>query len=181
MDMDEKIAAFSKVMAQLQEVLAFLDALKDEYPELYTKLSDLEKSNEEMAKGREPLEMELDQLKTENENMKAELETVSQELSKVSKEFEHISKAKDKKVEIRKVLALSITLLTEVFGAMPHSKLLYLLHGPKGEMTRDALAKASGISPAVVRKALADLSAAKLVEYDVESGMVKLLRRIYET
>ena len=84
-------------------------------------------------------------------------------------------------MEVRKVLALSITLLTEVFGAMPHSKLLYLLHGPKGEMSRETLAKSSGISPAVVRKALADLSAAKLVEYDVESGMVKLLRRIYET
>jgi len=181
MDADEKVSALSKASTQLQEVIALLNALKDEYPELYTKLSELEKVNQELESGKEPLEKEVNQLKAENQQMKTELENVSNELGKVSKEFEHLTKEKDKKVEVRKVLALSITLLTEVFGAMPHSKLLYLLHGPKGEMSREALAKASGISPAVVRKALADLSAAKLVEYDVESGMVKLLRRIYET
>ncbi len=180
MSVNEKKSALLKATTQLKEVISLLDTLKDEYPELYAKLSDLEKTNQELKKGSGMVEKELDQLRTENQKMKSELENVSKELGKVSKEFEHLTKEKDKKVETRKVLALSITLLTEVFGAMPHSKLLYLLHGQKVEMSRDALAKSSGISPAVVRKALADLSAAKLVEYDVESGTVKLLKRIYE-
>jgi len=181
MSVNEKKSALLKATTQLQDVISLLDTLKDEYPELYGKLSDLEKTNQELKKGSGMAEKEIDQLRTENQKMKAELENVSNELGKVSKEFEHLSKDKDKKVEMRKILALSITLLTEVFGAMPHSKLLFLLHGGKAEMSRDALTKSSGISPAVVRKALADLSAAGLVEYDVESGQVKLLRRIYET
>ena len=180
MSVNEKKSALLKATTQLKDVISLLDRLKDEYPELYEKLSDLDKKNQELKKGSGMAEKEIDQLRTENQKMKAELENVSSELSKVSKEFEHLSKDKDKKVETRKILALSITLLTEVFGAMPHSKLLFLLHGGKGEMSRDALAKSSGISPAVVRKALADLSAAKIVDYDVESGLVKLLKRIYE-
>jgi chromosome segregation ATPase len=181
MSANEKKSALLKASTQLQEVMSLLDTLKTEYPELYEKVADLEKTNQELQKGRGAAEKEVDQLRSENQKMKSELENVSQELGKVSKEFEHLTKEKDVKVETRKILALSITLLTEVFGAMPHSKLLFLLHGQKAEMSRDALAKASGISPAVVRKALADLKSAMLVDYDVETGQVKLLKRIYES
>ena len=181
MSRNKKEVDFQRISDELKDILLFIGTLKDEYPELYAKLSDLEKANQELKQERAPLEQEFNQLKTENLKMKTELETVSKELGKMSKEFEHLSKEKGKKVEVRKVLAVLITLLTEVFGAMPHSKLLYLLHGAKSEISRDSLMKSSGIAPATVRKALADLSAAQLVEYDVESGMVKLLKRIYET
>ncbi|NVM04513.1 MAG: hypothetical protein HWN67_19475 [Candidatus Helarchaeota archaeon] len=103
---------------------------------------------------------------------------ISRELQKMSKDFQGMAKIKGEKIKLREVLALSMTLLTEVFGAQPHSKILFLLHGVE-EMTRDALTKASGISPAAIRHALADLNAAKLVEYDVEKETGKLLKRIY--
>ncbi|NVM54999.1 MAG: hypothetical protein HWN66_14940 [Candidatus Helarchaeota archaeon] len=133
-------------------------------------------------KGQSELKMsyeEIQTLKQENIAMKAELDNVSKELEKVTVDFEHLAKAKDQKIEMREVLALVMTLLVEVFGAQPHSKLLFLLHGQKVEMDRTSLMKASGISGAMVRKALADLDAAKLVDYDVESQSVKLLKRIY--
>jgi len=120
-----------------------------------------------------------DEMVKENIRMKAELDNVNKELEKVSVDFQHLSKAKDQKIEMREVLALCMTLLVEVFGAQPHSKLLYLLHGQKADMDRETLTKASGISGAMVRKALADLDAAKLVKYDVVTSKVKLLKRIY--
>ena len=72
MDADEKTAAILKATTQLQEVLTLLDTLKEEYPELYTKIAELEKLNQELAQRGEPLEAELEQLKAENEQMKTE-------------------------------------------------------------------------------------------------------------
>jgi len=111
-------------------------------------------------------------------NFKDDYVKISRELHKMSKDFQSMAKVKGEKIKLREVLALSMTLLTEVFGAQPHSKVLFLLHGVE-EMTRDSLTKASGISPAAIRHALADLNTAKLVEYDVEKETAKLLKRIY--
>ncbi|MFX1453360.1 MAG: hypothetical protein ACFFCM_21175 [Promethearchaeota archaeon] len=112
------------------------------------------------------------------DNFKDDYVKISRELHKMSKDFQSMAKVKGEKIKLREVLALSMTLLTEVFGAQPHSKVLFLLHGVE-EMTRDSLTKASGISPAAIRHALADLNNAKLVEYDVEKETAKLLKRIY--
>ena len=150
MSENNKNSAFFKALDDLKNVSTYFDTFKEEYLKI----------------------------KEENVKMKAELEHVSTQLEKVSKDFEHLSKKKGEKIDMREVLALSMTLLTEVFGAQPHSKILFLLHGVS-EMNRDALTKASGISPATVRKALADLNAAKLLDYNVELETVKLLKRIY--
>lgn len=195
-----KISDVIKVLDEAKDVVSFLDNLKDVYSKLGEKnkelkaenakmksdLSKLETQNKELNTENTKtksylgnLETENKELNTENAKMKGDLEHVSKELEKVSKEFKHLTKAHDRTIDMREVLTLSMTLLTEVFGAQPHSKLLFLLHGKKAEMTRDTLVKSSGISPAMVRKALADLNAAKLVEYDVETSEVKLLRRIY--
>ena len=150
------------------------------------------KTELEMAKKRiEELEMlskdsdkflkDKEQLLSENQKMRAELDEVSRHLEKVTGEFEHLAKKageEDKKIEMTGVLALVMTLLVEVFGAQPHSKLLFLLHGQQSEMNRTSLIKASGISGAMVRKALADLDGAKLVKYDVETETATLLKRI---
>lgn len=157
----KNFSGFTKVLNEAKDVYAFLDRIKDSYPKFV-----------EMAK-------DYDKLKEENAKMKADLDLVSKELEKVSKEFQDLSKKSVKKIEMREILALSMTLLTEVFGAQPHSKLLFLLHGQKVDWTRQDLTKASGISAAAVRKALADLNSAKLVDYDVETSTVKLLKRIY--
>lgn len=157
----KKDAGFTKILAEAKEVYSFLDRIKDTYP----KLPEILKENKK--------------LKDENTKMKLDLDHFSKELEKVSKEFQDLSKKSAKKIDMREILALSMTLLTDVFGAQPHSKLLFLLHGKKVDWTRQDLVKASGISAAMIRKALADLNAAKLVEYDVETGDVKLIKRLY--
>ncbi|MHA1267150.1 MAG: hypothetical protein ACTSRS_18060 [Candidatus Helarchaeota archaeon] len=144
--------------------------------------SDLEATSKKLQESEKVTEMsqqEIKKMQEEHAKMKAELEYLSKQLESVTKEFTTLSQEKDRQIEMREVVALVMTLLVEVFGAQPHSKLLFLLHGQKEEMDRSALIKASGIGGAIVRKALADLAAAKLVKYDVESGAVSLLKRIY--
>ncbi|MFX1295024.1 MAG: hypothetical protein ACFFD2_09265 [Promethearchaeota archaeon] len=200
MSQKEKISNFVEVIGGLKDTLSFLETLKDDYANFDSKIQQIENDKAELKKEKTLIETKLEEiskklnnstsayddliienkeLKEDNKRMKSDLSLVSKELEKVSKDFEHLSKTKDKTIDMREVLALSMTLLVEVFGAQPHSKLLYLLHGQKSDMERSDLAKASGISPAMVRKALADLNAAKLVDYNVETGHVKLIKRIY--
>ncbi len=159
---------FEKATDQARNVLSFLETIGKEFLELLPKLDDLKK-----------LEIINNELRNANAKMKGDLDHISKELEKVSKDFEHLKKDKDAKIDMREILSLSMTLLTEVFGAQPHSKILFLLHGEKGDWSRNDLVKSSGISAAAIRKALADLDAAKLVRYDVETGSVELLKRIY--
>ncbi|TFG05575.1 MAG: hypothetical protein EU536_01675 [Promethearchaeota archaeon] len=161
MSEEKKASSFMQILEEAKDVYSFLDRIKETYPKFI-----------EMSK-------DYNLLKEENARMKDELQHVSKELAKVSKEFEYLTKERTDKIDMREILTLSMTLLTEVFGAQPHSKLLFLLHGQKEQWTRNDLVKSSGISAAAIRKALADLAAAKLVEYDVETGDVKLLKRLY--
>ncbi|MFX1294112.1 MAG: hypothetical protein ACFFD2_04550 [Promethearchaeota archaeon] len=169
----EEVLAFEKDMQSQQE------KLKEERKELQIELDEASEKVVVLDQETKLSYKEIRRMKDEHRKMKAELENVSKELEKVTVEFEHMAKEKDKKIDTSAALALIMTLLVEVFGAQPHSKLLFLLHGQKPEIDRTSLIKASGIGGAIVRKALADLAASKLVEYNVESGMVKLLRRIY--
>jgi hypothetical protein len=160
-------------------ILADQAKLKADLDSDTKKLESLSLHSTDSLKVNAQLRLENEQLKKENLQMKSELDHISKELEKVTQDFGQLSKEKDKNVERREVLALVMTLLMEVFGAQPHSKLLYLLHGQKADIDRDSLTKASGIAGAIVRKSLADLAASKLVDYDVVSGRVKLLRRVY--
>ena len=157
----KKDSTFMKILNEAKDVYTFLDRIKDTYPQ-FIKMS-----------------KEYTKIKDENATMKAELDHVSKELENMSDDIKEKIIKEAKKIEMREILTLSMTLLTEVFGAQPHSKLLFLLHGQKEEWSRQDLIKASGISAAAIRKALADLAAAKLVDYDVETSAVKLLKRLY--
>lgn len=154
--------------------------LKGERATLQTDLEVASKQVESLSLETKLSEDEIRRMREEHRKMKKELEQVSVQLEKVTDEFTTLSSAKQRRIERTEILALLMTLLVEVFGAQPHSKLLFLLHGQKADISRDELRQASGISGAMVRKALADLDGAKLVQYDVESGMVTLLKRIYE-
>jgi septal ring factor EnvC (AmiA/AmiB activator) len=144
--------------------------------------SNLEETSQKLAESEKETEMskeEIKKMQREHAEMKAELEALSKQLESVTDEFTALSQEKDRRMELREVVALVMTLLVEVFGAQPHSKLLFLLHGQKENMDRSALTKASGIGGAIVRHTLADLKAAKLIDYDVETGKVTLLKKVF--
>lgn len=159
---DITVDKVDQVIGNIKDALSILEPIK----ELIQKNIELGSENERMRK--------------EHAEMKAELEHASIELEKVSADFSDLMKKKGETIRLREVLGIAMTLLSDVFGAAPHSKLLFLLHGDIGHgATRDTLIKASGLAAASVRIALKDLDAAKIVNYDVETGEVKLLKKIY--
>lgn len=156
------IDKIDQVLTNLKDAVSILEPIK----ELIQKNIELGSEN--------------DRMRQEHAEMKAELEHASSELEKVSADFSDLMKKKGETIRLREVLGISMTLLSDVFGAAPHSKLLFLLHGDIGQgATRDTLVKASGLSAVSVRIALKDLDAAKIVDYNVETGEVKLLKKIY--
>ena len=76
-------------------------------------------------------------------------------------------------------LKIYVTLIEEVFGAAPHGKILFLLHGKKDVWNRAEIAKATGIMGAVVLRSIYDLQKANLVHYNEDTGECWLTQKIY--
>jgi seryl-tRNA synthetase len=139
-------------------------------------ISKIQKSTLEKV---ERLEKENSELKDKKEKAEEELSHIKKQLDKLSESFEQISSKKKEAGDVRKMLGILTTLLIDVFGGMAHARLLFIMHGAEREWSREELANASGINIINVRKALADLARADLVEYNVETDQSKLLKRVF--
>lgn len=122
----------------------------------------------------------LDDLRSQNKALQGELDAIRGQLEKMSETYrELVSVDEGIEIPIQELLAIYLSLLEEVFGAQPHAKALFMLHGQKTEMSRIDIVKAAGHEAAAIRKALGDLARAGLIEYDVERDTARLVKRIY--
>lgn len=172
------LKTFSKTLKKLEQGLA---ELKDFEPTLKI---ELDKFEGQITDLREDLKLVVEKdklissLQDENKHIKEELKSINDQLNSISKLYQEISKEKQDTVNIRDLLSIYIILLEEVFYGRPHAKILYLLHGGKNVIGKDALTKATGFQPAVVLHSIHDLQNAGLVELD-ESGLVTLKKKLY--
>lgn len=177
---------FQSITNQLKEKDEELQRLKTELENLNKKIGeqkqeietltkDLETANEKSSRSEE----EIQKMEKENIEMKRELSGIQEQLSKISEMYRELSHKKDEAIDVRELLTIYITLLEQVFAGMPHAKVLWLLHGAKSTLNRNELIKTSGVQPAVILKSIHDLQQAKLVQYDMNSQDVKLLRKLY--
>jgi hypothetical protein len=81
--------------------------------------------------------------------------------------------------DVKAMLSIFTTLLEKIFQGQPHARILYALHGEASSMTRDKLKNTTGISGAMVLRAIHELAKADLVTYDEDTGLVTLVQRIY--
>jgi uncharacterized phage infection (PIP) family protein YhgE len=114
-----------------------------------------------------------------NRALQSEIDAIRTQLERMSKTYKDLVQEQEASIPVQELLALYIALLEDVFGAQPHAKALFLLHGAKKEMSREAITKTAGHTAVAIRKALGDLSRADLIEYDVESGLTRLKKRLY--
>lgn len=121
------------------------------------------------------------ELMVKNRALQAELDAIKAQLEKMSETYRELAKEQETTIPVQELLALYIALLEDVFGGQPHAKALFLLHGARQEMTREAITKTAGHEATAIRKALGDLSRAGLVEYDVEAGIARLKKRLYSS
>jgi hypothetical protein len=132
------------------------------------------------AKGRVgELEAQLSEITQERDQMNTELRAIQEQLSRVSSLYEEASKEHEETQDLSELLGIYITLLEEVFAGRPHAKILYLIHGDKEVWTRGELNKATGFEAVAILRALHELAAAQLINYNEETNEVRVTKRIY--
>lgn len=165
-----------RTLNQVKTILGEKDA---EIGRLRTEIENLNKKITEQKQEKERSEEEIRKIESENIEMEKELQGIKDQLSKISTMYSDLSKKKDEAINVRELLTIYVTLLEQVFAGMPHAKVLWLLHGAKNILSRDELTKTSGFQPAVVLKSIHDLNNSKLVQYDMNTQNVTLLRKLY--
>jgi DNA repair exonuclease SbcCD ATPase subunit len=123
----------------------------------------------------------VDAIRTERDELRKEMNEINEQLGRVSELYREASAEKDalkEKVDVSDLLAVYITLIETLFYGKPHARILYTLHDVKTAIPRKNLESATGIQPAVVRKAIHDLANANLVKYDEEREEVELAKDI---
>ncbi len=126
------------------------------------------------------LEKEKDKLKNELKESNAVLNKITSQLKEVSKQYQDLSKQKNQQLDTLRLLDVYIVLLEKVFNSAPHVRILFVAHGEKKEWTIQELAKATGIEPLAVRRAIFELRNAGLFSYDENTGKARLLVRLWK-
>ncbi|MBN2156514.1 MAG: hypothetical protein JW776_10770 [Candidatus Lokiarchaeota archaeon] len=194
----------SQILVETKTNLEKLEQKKNELEEEKIRLSEeinrLSSEKQDIENMKDSLELEKNELKTEARILKIESkekEVKIGELTSKQKEllqeyeilkeelktFQEIATAAQRKEfdleEIKNLLKIYGVLISEIYDATPHYRILDLLHGDKEEMSKDEIKGATGISGAMVLRAVFDLRKANLISYDEETGLAKLIRRIF--
>jgi len=150
---------------------------------------------EKQALEREKAELELEKQKLETE--KAEKEQKIGELT--GEQLRLLDEYKNLKIELKKfmkiaqdqeeseynferikaLLSITMLLIQEIWQGQPHYRILLTLHGDKEEMTREEIKNTTGISGAMVLRAVHELANIDVLQYDEEKSLVKLKRRLF--
>ncbi len=201
MSENELVQAIQAHSSSLKTIVKELEHLEDKVRELARKNSDLssqlqllEKTNAELSSDIEKKKAKISELENEIRSFDQKIQEKELELTQLRTEhaiqeqeaellrrqFEELSDLYQEDMDAKELLAIYITLLERVFGAKPHAKILYVLHGESPTISRDALNKSLGFEPAVILRAIHELQSANLVEYDDQQNVVSLTKRIYK-
>jgi len=198
---------FSEISTILHETKINLDNLESKKNELQTEknqlveeINRLKKEKQEIENAKKTLELEKTELKSEARILKIESKEKEEKIGELTskqrnllneyeilkeelKTFQEIATAAQRKEfdlnEIKNLLKIYGVLISEIYNATAHYRILDLLHGDKAELSKDEIKGATGISGAMVLHAIFDLRKANLISYDEEIGQAKLIRRIF--
>ncbi|MHA1870952.1 MAG: hypothetical protein ACTSXF_08380, partial [Promethearchaeota archaeon] len=177
----------------ISETLPSIQGLEEEKEKLKQEKEVLEAETRKLQEEKEKLNLEKQALQREKKEKEEKLEVLSEEQKKLLEEYEILKKdlKKFQKIakevedsefdfrEIQNILRIYSVLIEEIWQSKPHFKILMLLHGDKEEMSKNDIKNSTGISGAMVLRAIHELKAANLIEYDENTGMVKLTKRFF--
>lgn len=180
----ELLSVIKEITAEVEEKEKLATTAQSRIEELMTdiqlKTSKIERLDRTIKEMREKAESATD-LMIKNKALQDEMDAIRTQLEKMSETYRELAKEQEASIPVQELLALYIALLEDVFGGQPHAKALFLLHGAKKEMTREAITKTAGHEATAIRKALGDLDRAGLIEYNVETGVARLKKRLYSS
>ncbi len=195
---------FIKVLEASRTELVNLENEKKDLSQEKEKLENEKKQleNEKISLEADKKELELDKTKLEKEKNTLELEkqerdkkigALSEEQVKLLDEYERLkvelkkfasaaAEAEDAEFNferIKALLSIYTVLIEKIFQGQPHYRILMVLHGQKLTMSREEIKNTTGISGAFVLRAIQELAKVGLVEYDMDTNIVKLKKRLF--
>jgi chromosome segregation ATPase len=162
---------------QLEQATKMLEKDKDN---LEREKQLLETDKQKLEKEKEEKEQKIGELTSEQLRLLDEYKNLKVELKKFMKIAQDQEESEFNFERIKALLSITMLLIQEIWQGQPHYRILLTLHGEREEMTREQLKNTTGISGAMVLRAIHELVKIDLVEYDEERSLVKLKKRLFE-
>ncbi|MHA1147254.1 MAG: coiled-coil domain-containing protein [Promethearchaeota archaeon] len=140
---------------------------------------ELEQETIKLEKDKAERDEKIGALTEEQVRLLDEYEKLKVELQKFAKAAAEAEEAEFNFGKIKALLSIYTVLIEKIFQGQPHYRVLMTLHGDKEIMTREELKNATGIGGAFVLRAVQELDKVGLIEYDIDRGTAKLLKRLF--
>ena len=139
----------------------------------------LEEATEKLEKEKQERDQKIGDLTGEQMKLLDEYKKVKVELQKFMTSAEEAEHAEFNFERVRALLSIYSVLVSEIWQGQPHYRILMVLHGQKLTMSREEIKNTTGISGAFVLRAIQELAKVGLVEYDMDTNIVKLKKRLF--
>ncbi len=146
---------------------------------LETDKKKLEEETKKLELEKEERDQKIGSLTEEQMKLLDEYQKVKVELEKFMKVAEEAGEAEYNFERVRALLSIYSVLVSEIWQGQPHYRILMTLHGEKEEMTREQIKTTTGIGGAFVLHSVQELAKVGLVEYDMDTSTVKLIKRLF--
>ncbi|MBN1215065.1 MAG: hypothetical protein JXA99_06420 [Candidatus Lokiarchaeota archaeon] len=156
------------------------EQLEDEKKKLEQDKIKLEQATIQLEKEKKERDDKIGDLTSEQMRLLDEYQNLKEELSQLNKLVEDQEETEFNFERVKALLSITKLLIKEIWQGQPHYRILLNLHGGKEEMSREDLKNSTGISGAMVLRAVHELSNIDVVEYNEDTGQVKLKKRLFK-
>jgi DNA repair exonuclease SbcCD ATPase subunit len=153
--------------------------LEQEKLKLEVETKKLEDETKRLAQEKEERDQKIGQLTGEQLKLLEEYKNLKIELKKFAKIAQDQEEAEFNFDRIKALLSITMLLIEEIWQGQPHYRILLTLHGDTEEMSRDQIKNTTGISGAMVLRAVHELANIGVLEYNEDTSMVKLKKRLF--
>ncbi|MBY9015343.1 MAG: hypothetical protein KGD68_06590 [Candidatus Lokiarchaeota archaeon] len=169
---------------QLEQATKRLEAdkaqLELEKTSLESEKIKLEEETQKLEKEKQERDQKIGSLTEEQKRLLKEYASLKVELKKLAKVAEESQESEFDFERIKALLSITQLLISEIWQGQPHYRILLTLHGEREEMSREQIKNTTGISGAMVLRAVHELVKIDVLDYDEDTSMVKLKRRLFE-
>jgi len=169
---------------QLEEATKMLEndkkQLELEKTNLESEKKKLEEATKQLEKEKQERDQKIGSLSEEQKRLLKEYASLKVELKKLAKLTEESQDAEFDFGRIKALLSITQLLIAEIWQGQPHYRILLTLHGDKEKMSREQIKNTTGIAGAMVLRAVHELAKIGVLEYDEDTAMVTLKKRLFD-
>jgi DNA repair exonuclease SbcCD ATPase subunit len=168
---------------QLEQATKMLEAdkkqLEEEKASLENEKKYLEKETQKLEQDKQEKDQKIGSLTEEQQRLLKEYASLKVELKKLAKVAEESHESDFDFERMKALLSITMLLIDEIWQGQPHYRILLSLHGDREEMSREQIKNTTGIEGAMVLRAVHELAKIGVLDYDEDTSMVTLKKRIF--